>query len=121
MPIPVLITKVVTPAWREEILSRKRLTSLFDDLLDHKLVILSRPAGYGKTSLLLDVAHHNELPFCWYTLDTLDQEVDRFLAHFIASISRRFPTFGEQSLAALQGVSQGNINVGEMGGGIIND
>ncbi len=79
MPIPIMITKVVLPAWREEILSRQRLTSLFDDLLDYKLIIVTAPAGYGKTSLLLDIAHHNELPFCWYTLDALDQDILRFL------------------------------------------
>ena len=121
MSIPILITKVVLPAWREEILSRKRLTSLFDDLLDCKLIIVSAPAGYGKTSLLLDVAHQNELPFCWYTLDTLDQEIDRFLAHFIASITRRFPTFGEQSQVVLQAMSQGSINVEEIGIVIVNE
>lgn len=121
MTIPILITKVVLPSLREEILSRKRLTSLFDDLLNCKLIIVSAPAGYGKTSLLLDVAHHSELPFCWYTLDALDKEIDRFLAHFIASITRRFPAFGEQSQAVLQAMSQGSINVDEIGIVIANE
>jgi LuxR family maltose regulon positive regulatory protein len=121
MSIPVLITKIVLPAWREEILSRKRLTSLFDELLDNKLIIVSAPAGYGKTSLLLDIAHHNELPFCWYSLDELDQQIDRFLAHFIASISRKFPAYGEQSEAALQGMNQGKIDIDEIGVVIVNE
>jgi len=119
--IPILITKVVLPALREEILSRKRLTTLFEDLLDCKLIIVIAPAGYGKTSLLLDLAHHNEIPFCWYTLDSLDQEIDRFLAHFIASITRRFPAFGEQSRTVLQAMSQGDINVEEIGIVIVNE
>jgi hypothetical protein len=67
MPVPILITKIILPPWREEILSCIRLTSL-----------------------LLEVAHYSELPLCWYTLDTLDQEFDRFLSHFIASIKDRF-------------------------------
>src|SRR4030043_441599 len=109
-----MITKVVLPAWREEILSRKRLTSLFDEMLDCKLITINAPAGYGKTSLLLDIAHHSELPFCWYTLDPLDQEIDRFLAHFIASIRRRFPKFGGQSQSAFAEMSQSNLNIGEI-------
>jgi LuxR family maltose regulon positive regulatory protein len=121
MSIPILITKIMLPPWREEILSRTRLTCLFDELLDKKLIILSAPAGYGKTSLLLDVAHHNEMPFCWYSLDALDQEFDRFLAHFIASIKGRFPSFGEQSMSVLQGMSQDNTNTEEIGVVIINE
>ena len=118
---PILITKVVIPAWREEILTRQRLTSLFDDLLDFKLIIIAAPAGYGKTSLLLDIAHHNGLTFCWYTLDPLDKDIVRFLAHFIACINQRFPTFGEQSQSVLQSMNLGSLNVEEIGTVIINE
>jgi LuxR family maltose regulon positive regulatory protein len=121
MAISIMITKVSLPAWREEILSRKRLTSLFEELLDRKLIILSAPAGYGKTSLLLDVAHHHELPFCWYTLDALDQDIDRFAAYFIASISRQFPTFGQQSMAVLEGMNQGSANLDQLSVMIVNE
>jgi LuxR family maltose regulon positive regulatory protein len=121
MAISIMITKVSLPAWREEILSRKRLTSLFEELLDRKLIILSAPAGYGKTSLLLDVAHHHELPFCWYTLDALDQDINRFAAYFIASISRQFPTFGQQSMAVLEGMNQGSASLDQLGVMIVNE
>jgi len=119
--IPILITKVVLPAWREEILTRHRLTSLFDDLLDYKLIIVAAPAGYGKTSLLLDIAHHYGLPFCWYTLDALDKDIFRFLAHFVACINRQFPAFGEQSHSVLEVMSQGSLNVEEIATVIINE
>jgi LuxR family maltose regulon positive regulatory protein len=121
MSIPIMITKVLLPSWREEILSRKRLTSLFDELLDRKLIIISAPAGYGKTSLLLDVAHHNELPFCWYTLDSLDQDIDQFLAHFITSISRQFPAFGQQSLAVLERKNQEQASLDQLSTVIVNE
>jgi LuxR family maltose regulon positive regulatory protein len=121
MSIPIMITKVLLPAWREEILSRKRLTSLFDELLDRKLIIISAPAGYGKTSLLLDVAHHNELPFCWYTLDPLDRDVDQFLAHLIASISRQFPAFGQQSQAVLERKNQEQASLDQLATVMVNE
>lgn len=99
---PVLRTKITPPYRRDEILSRQRLIELFDDLLEKKLVILTAPAGYGKTSLLVDLAHRHELPYCWYSLDPLDKELARFLTHFVAAIQLQFPRFGVQSLAALQ-------------------
>ena len=34
-----------------------------------KLLILAAPAGYEKTSLLVDFSKHTQLPVCWLALD----------------------------------------------------
>jgi LuxR family maltose regulon positive regulatory protein len=111
---PVLRTKISPPYRRDEILSRERLIELFDDLLEKKLVILTAPAGYGKTSLLVDLAHRHELTYCWYSLDSLDKELGRFLTHFVAAIQLQYPQFGVQSMAALQNlIAAGDAASGE--------
>ena len=101
MAITVTQTKIIVPRRRKDILSRKRLNAFLDDLLDYKLLLMAAPAGYGKTSLLVDWVHENDLPVCWYALDPLDQDLGRFISHLIASISRAFPDFGWQSRAAV--------------------
>jgi ATP/maltotriose-dependent transcriptional regulator MalT len=35
---------------------------------------LTAPAGYCKTTLLVDFAAELEVPVCWYTLDGADQD-----------------------------------------------
>ena len=70
--------------------------------MDYKLVIVAAPAGYGKTSLLIDFAHKVDLTVCWYSVDALDQDLIRFLAHFIEAIAVKFPGFGKQALAFLK-------------------
>jgi LuxR family maltose regulon positive regulatory protein len=121
MPITVTRTKVVLPRRRSDLLSRQRLLDALYDLLDCKLIIISAPAGYGKTSLILDFAHQVEFPACWYALDILDHDIRRFLTYFIAAIEQRFPSFGHQSYAALEAANPGELDLDRMVTTIVND
>jgi LuxR family maltose regulon positive regulatory protein len=114
-------TKVILPQRRKELLSRPRLINLLYDLLDYKLILVIAPAGYGKTALLLDFAHQVDLPVCWYSLDTHDQAILRFIAHFIAAVSQRFPSFGAQSATALEAANLLTPDINRLVAVIVND
>ena len=103
--IPLSRTKIVIPAHRPQILHRARLLVHFDELLDKKLILLTAPAGYGKTSLLVDFARQSEMPVCWLSLDPLDKDPQRFSAYLIAALAERFHNFGKRSRSVLRSVT----------------
>ncbi len=119
--IPITRTKVLLPGRPSSLLSRPRLISLLEDALDRRLVLITAPAGYGKTSLLVDLAHQAEFPVCWYTLDALDRDLQRFVAHLIASMAQRFPNFGTKSAAAVRSIDTADRDLDRLVQTVVNE
>jgi LuxR family maltose regulon positive regulatory protein len=114
MDTSTLVTKVLLPRRRRDVLTRQRLLDRLYDMVERKCVLIPAPAGYGKTTLLLDWAYDLEHPVCWYALDQSDHDPRVFLEHLILSLHHRFPDFGErtrQALAATPNLADGAPNV----------
>jgi len=108
---PLIMTKIQVPRRRSDLLLRRRLVEFIHTHLDRKLILISAPAGYGKTTLLTDFANDTDLPTCWYTLDPFDRDLHVFLEHLVAAIATRFPAFGERSRALLRNVTDPGRNL----------
>ena len=121
MSITITRTKVLLPRRRPDLLSRQRLLSMLDDLLEYRLTLITAPAGYGKTSLLVDLAHRVEYPVCWLALDPLDQDLHRFLHYFTAAVREQFPDFGTASISLLNSTGEGQLHLEQLLRTIIND
>jgi LuxR family maltose regulon positive regulatory protein len=106
-------TKIIPPAPHREMIVRASLvTWLKNELPANRLVLLSAPAGYGKTTLLASLARvlpHFHL--AWLSLDADDNDVVRFLSGLGASLFAIDP--GLQQLIA----NQINASTGLVGGG----
>ena len=102
---PLITSKIRRPRRQPSVLPRRRLIDALHNSVEHKLILVSAAAGYGKTSLLIDYAHDTELPVCWYSLDHNDGHVFTFIEYLVASIRQRFPQFGQRVLDALHSYS----------------
>ncbi|HEX6289147.1 MAG TPA: hypothetical protein VFZ66_08140, partial [Herpetosiphonaceae bacterium] len=95
--------KIYTPQRPPELVLRPRLIETLQKITQRKLIALVAPAGYGKTSLLIDLAHMMPLPLCWYTLDAYDSDPWGFLLYLTAAVEHRFPGSVMHTLQLLQG------------------
>jgi LuxR family maltose regulon positive regulatory protein len=90
---PLIETKIYPPRRRPDVLRRSRLLEFLHDHIANKLLLLVAPAGYGKTTLLVDFIHDLDVPVCWLSLDESDRDPVVFLDYLLASLRRRFPDF----------------------------
>jgi LuxR family maltose regulon positive regulatory protein len=83
----VVGVKIRPPALRTDVVRRSRLTDALH-ASRARVVLVSAPAGFGKTVLALDwLAGRNE-PVAWLSLDALDNDADRFFVHLGAALGR---------------------------------
>jgi len=101
--------KLTLPSQRGKIINRQRLIDLLAEYTSQRITIVSAPAGYGKTTLLLDFARSWNAPVCWYTLDERDRDLRTFLSYWLACGRVHFSSFGAKIEEALNG--DGEVSV----------
>ena len=94
-------SKVRLPVRRPAIVRRERLIEALSHARERRITLVSAPAGYGKTTLLLDFAQAATDPVCWYGLDERDRDAATFLRYLVASGREREPDFGIELGTAL--------------------
>ena len=103
----LLSTKLAPPRPRPSLVAREALLARLDEGLEHKLILLAAPAGFGKTTLVSEwIAAHNErqdaLTVAWLSLDAGDNDPVRFWRYIITACQALHENVGESALALLQ-------------------
>jgi DNA-binding SARP family transcriptional activator/tetratricopeptide (TPR) repeat protein len=98
----IILSKVRIPQRRRDILRRSRLIDALHENLHRKLIFISSPAGYGKTTLLIDFANDVDARVCWYRITPEDVDLRPFVGYLTEAFRQQFPGFGAEMLAVLQ-------------------
>ncbi len=93
--------QTVIPPLRQDTLRRSRLVEHVHQNVHKALTLVAAPAGYGKTSLLVDACHELPYPTCWLSLDESDRDVCNFVTRLVAAIRQHFPGFGAPTMQAI--------------------
>ncbi|MHC5794859.1 LuxR C-terminal-related transcriptional regulator [Lacisediminihabitans sp. FW035] len=107
MAMPVLATKLFVPLPRAKAIQRPRLTAKLEDGVraGRKLMLISAPAGFGKTTLLSEwigvaSSRNPDLRVAWLSLEPSDNDPARFLAYLVAALGQADPSIGADDLGS---------------------
>lgn len=67
---------------------------------DRRLVLVSAPAGFGKSTLLASWLAKAGRPFAWLSLDWMDYDITRFMRYLLAATECVGPGLGGPSVTA---------------------
>jgi len=93
----VLYTKLSPPKARANLVKRTRLLSLVKKGMDRKVIFITAGAGYGKTTLLIQLLKEFKKRYIWYEIEYSDRDINIFLKYIITGIKRFYPDFGSRT------------------------
>jgi len=92
----ILNTKLHIPSVRQNHICRKALNTKLDEGLQrgHNTILVSAPAGYGKTTLISGWLSRTDYSCTWLSLDEYDNDPVRFVSYLLAAVRKINADFG---------------------------
>jgi len=101
----LLVTKYAIPRIRPDLLPRADLVEHLEQATTRALVLVSTPAGFGKTTLLANWARNTEKPVAWVSLDRGDNDPTHFWRYILAAVDKVHKGIGQRTLSLLNAPS----------------
>jgi LuxR family maltose regulon positive regulatory protein len=100
----LLQTKLHIPPLRPHLVHRPHLLERLNQglSLEHKLSLVSAPAGFGKTTLLSAWVDTLDHPVVWLSLDAADDDPCRFFAYLLAALQKIEANLGQEIVGVIR-------------------
>jgi len=85
----IATSKFAVPRRRPDVVRRARLNAVLDAAVGARGILIAAPAGYGKTTLVIDWLETADFDTVWLSLDTWDADLGAFAQALAAAIRMR--------------------------------
>lgn len=104
MEIDLLATKLLIPPPTRRTIARNELCDALElGVPASRLILVSAPAGYGKTTLLSQWARASHIPVAWLTLNEADNDLERFFRYLLHAWETVLPGIRKSPLGLILG------------------
>lgn len=90
-PVPIIRTKLALPRLPAGMVRRPRLHALLDLGMQHPLTLVVAPAGYGKTTALVEWLRLRGHTAAWLSIDEDDNKTGRFFSYLVNALEIILP------------------------------
>lgn len=87
--VPLIESKLARPRARADVVDRSRVTRALERAAESEVVLVSAPAGYGKTVAVASWLQHT--PAAWVSLDAADNDPVRLWRYAAAALGTTLP------------------------------
>ncbi|MDO9087232.1 MAG: LuxR C-terminal-related transcriptional regulator [Anaerolineaceae bacterium] len=100
----LISTKLHNPLTIGRLTFRPRLDSRLDESLKmgSRLVLVTAPAGFGKSTLVSAWLKYQKLPFSWLSLDNNDNDPKQFLSYLVGALHKIDESLGTDQYKRIQ-------------------
>jgi LuxR family transcriptional regulator, maltose regulon positive regulatory protein len=107
MPEVLIQSKITTPQLNDKIVHRERLIKLLDENVNKNFIIIYAPAGFGKTTLVLDYLSANSQKHAWFSIPHKGiEDASTFFEYLISSVQNINHEFGTETLEVMKQFTQ---------------
>ncbi len=123
----IIQTRIIPPRIPQNIIHRNELIGLLNKNIGIQLLLISSPAGYGKTTLVQDFLNNTRHRYCWLHITSDLNNIFTFTSYLIHSLNKVNSKFGKDTLALLLSLQEEFVNqdihskVIQLMGSIINE
>ncbi len=103
----IIPTKINIPRARTDVVMRPRVMTILDEGLERPsaLMLISAPAGYGKTTLVISWLRTINQRYAWLSLGVEDDSLPRFVAYLLAALQKIDSAIGRTAQRTLESFS----------------
>ena len=105
-------TKFIAPVARSRMIGRHSLLELGQSARPPKLTLVAAPAGFGKTTMLIqwrELLQNEGVTVAWLTLSMEDRSTIALLRNIVESIQYTSPSFGRRTARIIDGTARFDI------------